>query len=68
VGAGAIAVRRIEMPERHMCDATAQAAETYLLDALKAVSRFAITADTLVMSGPGGTIRLHAVSAEDKYR
>ena len=68
VGAGAIAVRRIEMPERRMCDATAQAAESYLLDALKSASSFAITADMLVMSGPGGTLRLHAVSSEDKYR
>jgi heat shock protein HslJ len=68
VGAGAIAVRRIEMPERHMCDATAQAAESYLLDALKAASSFAITGNTLVLSGPGGTLRLHAVSAQDTYR
>lgn len=60
VGARAIAIGRIEM-NRHLCDAAAQAAESRMLEVFAAVSSYQITADVLVMSGSGGTLRFIAM-------
>jgi len=61
VGARAIAIGRIEM-NRHLCDEFAQATESRLLEVLAAVSSYTITADLMVMTGSGGTLRFRAKS------
>ena len=63
VGARAIAIGRIEM-NRHLCDESAQATESRLLEVLSAVSSYQVTGDFLVMTGSGGTLRFHAKTEE----
>ncbi|HXF77449.1 MAG TPA: META domain-containing protein [Usitatibacter sp.] len=63
VGAGAIAIRRIEVPNRHACDAAVQGVESRLLESLQSVSSYAITGNALVMTGSSGVLRLVAESA-----
>jgi heat shock protein HslJ len=60
VGARAIAIGRIESGRRG-CDASVQAAEQRLLEVLQTVSSYSITADTLVMSGSGGSLTFRAL-------
>jgi heat shock protein HslJ len=55
VGARAIAIRRIEL-DRRLCDASAKAAEAHMMDVLQSVSSYAVTANTLTMSGSGGSL------------
>ena len=59
VGARAIAIGRIEI-DRRLCNPSSQAAETRVLEVLQSVSSYSITADTMTMSGSGGTLRFHA--------
>jgi heat shock protein HslJ len=63
VGARAIAIRRIEM-NRRLCDPGVQAVENRVLEALQAVSSYAITVDVMTMSGSAGTLRLRALAEE----
>ena len=63
VGAGAIAIRRIEVPHRKACDATVQAGESRLLETLQAVSSYSITGNAMKMSGSAGVLQLVAESA-----
>lgn len=63
VGSRFIALGRIERGTR-ACDARAQDVEVHVLSVLQAVSSYSITADTMVMSGSGGSLRLRA--AEEK--
>jgi len=60
VGAGAVAVRRIEL-DRRLCDAGARMAEARMLEVLQSVSSYSVTANILTLSGSGGTLRLRAV-------
>jgi heat shock protein HslJ len=60
VGARAIAIGRIESGRRG-CDASVQAAEQRMLEVLQTVSSYAITADTLTMSGSAGTLKFRAL-------
>jgi heat shock protein HslJ len=60
VGARAIAIGRIESGRRG-CDTSAQAAEARVLEVLQSVSSYTITADTMTMSGSGGTLRFRAL-------
>jgi heat shock protein HslJ len=59
VGARAIAIGRIEGGRRG-CDASTQAAESRVLETLQSVSSYSVTADTLTMSGSGGTLKFKA--------
>lgn len=63
VGAGAIAIRRIEVPHRRACEATVQEVESRLLDSLQSISSYAITGNALVMTGSSGILKLVAESA-----
>lgn len=65
VGAKAIAIGRIETG-RHACDRSALDAEERMLEVLQSVSSYAITADTMTMTGSGGTLRFRASPAEGK--
>jgi heat shock protein HslJ len=65
VGARAIVVGRIETGTR-ACEAAAQLAERRVLEVLQAVSSYAITGDTMTMTGSGGTLKFKAVAAEEK--
>jgi heat shock protein HslJ len=60
VGSRFIAIRRIDM-NRRLCDPGAQAAENRVLEILQAVSSYTITADTMTMSGSGGSLKLRAI-------
>jgi heat shock protein HslJ len=60
VGAGAIAIGRIESGRRG-CDASVQAAEQRMLEVLQTVSSYTIIADTMTMSGSAGTLKFRAV-------
>jgi heat shock protein HslJ len=66
VGAGAIAIGRIEVDRRLCVDSSAQAAEARVLEVLQAVSSYTITADTMVMAGSAGTLRFRAISEAKK--
>ena len=66
VGAGAIAIGRVEAGRR-MCDASARAAEEHVLGVLQSVSSYSITADTMVMTGSAGSLRFKALPADTKY-
>jgi heat shock protein HslJ len=57
VGAKAIAIRRIEM-NRRLCDSSAMALESRVLEVLQSVSSYSITANVMKMSGSGGTLTL----------
>ena len=68
VGARAIAIRRIDVVNRHICDPENQAVESRLLETLQGVSSYAITGDTMVMSGPSGTLRFAARDSTTAYQ
>jgi len=63
VGAGAIAVRRIEVPHRRACDVAVQGVESRLLETLQSISSYMITGNALVLTGSSGVLRLVAESA-----
>ena len=63
VGARAIAIGRIEV-DRRLCDPGPKAAEARLLEVLQSVSSYTITADTMIMSGSGGSLTFRAMSVE----
>lgn len=63
VGAGAIAIRRIDVPRRRACDATVQGVESHLLDSLQSVSSYSITGNAMKMTGSSGVLQLVAESA-----
>jgi heat shock protein HslJ len=60
VGAGAIAVRRIEL-DRRLCDAGPRLAESRMLEVLQSVSSYSVTGSILTLSGSAGTLRLRAM-------
>jgi heat shock protein HslJ len=60
VGSRFIAIGRIESGRRG-CDASQQAAESRMLEVLQSVSSYMIIADTMTMSGSGGTLRFRAL-------
>ena len=59
-GAGALAVRKIEV-DRRLCDANVQAAEDRLLETLQSIQSYKILGEAMSMSGSAGTIKLIAV-------
>ena len=61
VGARAIAIGRIDV-DRRLCDPGPKAAEARVLEILQSVSSYTITADTMVMSGSGGSLTMRAMS------
>lgn len=61
VGARAIAIGRIEGGRRGSCDAGSQDAELRVLEVLQSVSSYIIIADTMKMSGSGGTLNFKAI-------
>jgi len=65
VGAGAIVIGRIETGMRS-CDAGAQASERRMLEVLQSVSSYSITADTMTMTGSGGSLKFRALPVETK--
>jgi len=67
VGARAIAIRRIDVPNRHICDADNQAVESRLLETLQSVSTYLITGDTMIMSGSAGSLRFAAKESATSY-
>jgi heat shock protein HslJ len=67
VGARAIAIRRIDVPNRHICEADNQAIESRLLETLQSVSTYLITGDTMIMSGSAGSLRFAAKESATSY-
>lgn len=65
VGARAIAIGRMEV-HRRLCDMTVQRTEARLLEVLQSVSSYAITADTMTMTGSGGSLKFRARGSEGK--
>jgi heat shock protein HslJ len=65
VGARAVAVRALSVSKR-LCDASTNAAESRLLETLQSVSSYTIIADTMLLSGSGGSIKLRALPEEKK--
>lgn len=65
VGARAIAIGRIEI-DRRLCEAGPKAVEARMLEVLQYVSSYTITADTMTMSGSGGTLKFRALPEEKK--
>jgi len=61
VGARAIAFGGISASKR-MCDQGTMAAENRMLETLQYVSSYTIIADTMLMSGSGGTLKLRALT------
>jgi heat shock protein HslJ len=59
VGARAIAIGRIDSGTR-ACDASSREAEQRMLEVLQSVSSYSIKADTMTMTGSGGTLRFRA--------
>jgi heat shock protein HslJ len=59
VGARAIVIGRLQVGRR-ACDVSAQVAEERVLEVLQAVSSYTITADSMVMSGSAGSLKLKA--------
>lgn len=59
VGTRAIAIGRIDSGTR-ACDPSAQSAERHVLEILRAVSSYAITADEMTMVGSGGALKFKA--------
>lgn len=59
VGSRFIAVGRIDRGTKG-CEARAQAAEMRVLEVMQAVSSYAITADTMTMSGSGGSLKFRS--------
>jgi heat shock protein HslJ len=60
VGARALAIGRMETTH-HGCDPGPQAAEERVLSVLQSVSSYTITVDNMVMTGSGGSLKLHAI-------
>ncbi|MGZ5035068.1 MAG: META domain-containing protein [Usitatibacter sp.] len=65
VGARAIVIGRIETGMRS-CDKGAQAAERQMLEVLQSVSSYSITADTMTMTGSGGTLKFRALPVDGR--
>lgn len=65
VGARAIAIGAMSSSKRS-CDTGTMAAESRVMEVLQSVSSYAITGDTMVMSGSGGTLRFKALTEEKK--
>jgi len=65
VGARAVAIRALSVSKR-LCDASTNAAESRLLETLQSVSSYTIIADTMLLSGSGGTIKLRALPEAKK--
>jgi heat shock protein HslJ len=65
VGARAVAVRALSVSKR-LCDPSTNAAESRLLETLQSVSSYTIIADTMLLSGSGGTLKLRAMPEEPK--
>jgi len=65
VGAKSIAIGRIDVIRR-LCDPGIQAAEARVLEVLQSVSSYSITADTMTMTGSGGSLRFIALPEEAK--
>ena len=65
VGARAVAVRALSVSKR-MCDPSTNAAEAIVLETLQSVSSYTIIADTMLLSGSGGTLKLKALPDEKK--
>jgi len=59
VGSRAIAIGRIESGTR-ACDPSVVAAERNVVDTLRSVSSYTVTADTMVMVGSGGQLKFRA--------
>lgn len=59
VGARAIAIGRIESGTK-VCDESSLAAEKRMLEVLQSVSSYSITADTMTMSGSGGSLKFQS--------
>lgn len=62
VGSRFIAIGRLQVDKR-LCDARDAAAESRMIEVLQAVSSYSITADTMSMTGSGGTLRFTAATA-----
>lgn len=65
VGARSIAFRTLSASKR-LCDPNTNAAESRVLETLQSVSSYTIIADTMLMSGSGGTLKLRAIPEEKK--
>jgi len=65
VGARAVAVRALSVSKR-LCDPSTNEAENRMLETLQAVSSYIIIADTMVLSGSAGSLKLRALSDEKK--
>lgn len=65
VGAKAVAFAGLSTSKR-LCDASTMAAENRMLETLLYVSSYTIIADTMLMSGSGGTLKLRALPEEKK--
>lgn len=65
VGARAVAFAGLSTSKR-LCDASVMAAENRMLETLLYVSSYTIVADTMVMSGSGGTLKLRAITEDRK--
>jgi heat shock protein HslJ len=63
VGARAIAIGAINASKR-MCDGSTMNAENRVIEVLQSVSSYTITADIMLMSGSGGTLKLKALPDE----
>ena len=61
VGARAIAIQRIEIEPRGVCEANIVAVQRRMLEVLQSVSSYAITGDLMKMSGSAGTLTLQAL-------
>ena len=64
VGARAVVIGRIETGMRS-CDPGVQAAESRMMEVLQAVSSYTITADSMTMTGSGGSLKFRALPTPD---
>jgi heat shock protein HslJ len=65
VGARAVAVRALSVSKR-LCDPSTNEAENRMLETLQSVSSYIIIADTMVLSGSAGSLKLRALPDERK--
>jgi heat shock protein HslJ len=65
VGARAVAVRALSVSKR-LCDPSTNEAESRMLETLQAVSSYIIIADTMVLSGSAGSLKLRALPDEKR--
>jgi len=65
VGARAVAVRALSVSKR-MCDPSTNEAENRMLETLQSVSSYIIIADTMVLSGSAGSLKLRALPDEKR--